>query len=338
MPGNTNIDATPIVIVNVGWMRDYKGPKNDQIVGGHGYLQANNIGHEAWNFEPLLDRVYGYVPGGARINIRTLGASSKALSAEGITVVWVAREPEGHRRTKVVGWYRNASIHTDSKHYRMQRGDLQLEYQIDAPANQATLLNEDQRVLVVPTAKLPGNMGQRPIWYGNPVFLDDLRQHIAQFSGFPKTKTKGRPSHQSDPEARKRIELAAVRHATDHFSSLTGGSRIVESVEKDNQGWDLNVFTTSARADYLRVEVKGLSGTNVCVEFTPNEYKQMQSKEHRADYVVYVVTQAGSVGETAHVFYFHAERSIKESRLIWQTRDGQTLKIEPIIGARLSVE
>ena len=220
-------------------------------------------------------------------------------------------------------------------HHRLVRGGIDLEYQIDAPDDQATLLTADQRVHEVPTKKVKGNMGQSPVWYGNELFLKGLRQYIAQAVTPSKgKKALGKAPHQPDPEERKRIEMAAVRHAIHYYESVEGGNRIVKSVECDNEGWDLNV---TAGTETLRVEVKGLSGTAVSVELTPHEYEMMQSAAIRATYVVYVVTQAGTPSPTSHVFYYHAERS-RPKALVWQSRDGRTLKIEPRVAARLSAD
>jgi hypothetical protein len=324
----------PIVMVNIGWMTRYQGPDNDPTLGGHGYLKTHQFGHEAWNFEPINGRLYGYIPRSAQIDLRRLGGGGPKM--DGVTVVWIARDPEKKRRTKVIGWYRGATIHKDKDHHRMTRGGIELEYQVDAPADRAVLLKTDQRHLEVPTAKIKGNMGQSPVWYGNEAFLADLRAHIAAASAsskLTKKPSKGKP-RQSDPEKRKLIELAAVKHATDHYESADGGSRVVESVEKDNAGWDL---TVTAGTEVLKVEVKGLSGSEVCVELTPNEYQAMRSAEHRAEYVVYVVAEAGTANAKPYVFYHHAERSKAEKGLIWQTRDGHTLNIKEIPAARLTI-
>lgn len=77
-----------------------------------------------------------------------------------------------------------------------------------------------------------------------------------------------------------------------------------------------------------------ISGSEVCVELTPNEYKTMLSKEHRRQYVIYVVTQAGSRKEKSHVFYYNSEVSGAAAH-VWLSRDGQRLNIKEIIGARL---
>lgn len=86
----------------------------------------------------------------------------------------------------------------------------------------------------------------------------------------------------------------------------------------------------------LKVEVKGLSGSNLCVELTPNEYKQMHSFEHRSMYAVYVVTAALSSAAAAHIFYYNAELSNGRNH-VWTAEDGRILKIEPLTGARLTV-
>jgi hypothetical protein len=83
------------------------------------------------------------------------------------------------------------------------------------------------------------------------------------------------------------------------------------------------------------VEVKGLSGRELCVELTPNEYKQMVSPEHRAMYTVYVVTEALSSTARAHIFYYNAEAS-GGGRHVWNSVDGRRLNVQQIVGARLT--
>lgn len=327
----------PLVFVNIGWMKDYAGPSaGDMPVGGHGYLKDGNIGHEVFNFAPLKGKVYGYVPRSARINLKNLGGSSSDLSVSPVTVVWIARNPRD-KKTYIVGWYENATVFKKNDHICLKRRkDFDVSYQIQAPAKQATLLSIDQRLFRIPTAKQEGNLGQSPVWYGGK---DEFRSQVAAyidaggaFALKPQAKVKEGP-HQTDPELRKRIELAAVRHATAYYRSKAGGSQIVTSVEKDGIGWDLTV--TAATGAVLKVEVKGLSGRDLVVELTPNEFATMKSAEHRAQYIVYVVTEALASQARSHVFRHDAEAS-QGGDLVWATADGRTLKIEPITAARLS--
>ncbi|MET7244986.1 DUF3883 domain-containing protein [Methylobacterium sp. EM32] len=331
------MNAEPMVFVNIGWMKDYAGPSaHDTPVGGHGYLKDGNIGHEVFNFAFLNDKVYGYVPRSARINLENLGGSSSDESVTPVTVVWIARNPSD-KKTYIVGWYKGASVHKDNNHIKLNRSkNFNVNYQIEAPANKATLLHIDQRLFKIPTAKEKGNLGQSPVWYGGK---DEFRAVVAAYvaadgvlAEMPKVGSKG-AKHQTDPELRKRIELAKVRHATAYYQSRAGGSQVVDSVEKDGVGWDLNV--TAPTGAVLKVEVKGLSGRDPVVELTRNEFAKMRSPEHRAQYIIYVVTEALTSEARSHVFRHNAEVS-KGGDLVWATDDGRQLEIEQIVAARLS--
>ncbi|WP_170327989.1 DUF3883 domain-containing protein [Ruegeria arenilitoris] len=130
------------------------------------------------------------------------------------------------------------------------------------------------------------------------------------------------------------MEQAAINHAIAYYESDEGGSHRVESVEKDGVGWDLEAFSEDSA--HLKVEVKGLSGKDPIVELTPNEYAKMQSPEHRADYIIYVLTEALSPKPVAYIFRYDAILT-KGKDLVWMTDDGQRLRILPIIAARLSI-
>lgn len=325
----------PLVIINIGWMTDYRGTNNDPTLGGHGYLKTHDIGGESWNFLPTKKRCFGYVPRSASISLRRLGGMSRDEELHGITVVWVAKDPRD-AVTKVVGWYQNATVYRDSEHVSVKRSKSKtIRYQIEVAATDTDthLLKPDQRWLQVPTAKLKGNMGQCPVWYGNETFIRSVREHIRLRGVQPSPKLRIRSPRQPDPEARQRIETAAIKHAIAYYQSDAGGSRIVTSVEDDNCGWDLTVVRGN---EVLKVEVKGLSGSNVCVELTPNEFSKMESEENRRDYVVYVVTQADTDMARSYVFYYDSKQS-KKSNYVWSTHNGQCLKIERLTAARLSI-
>lgn len=326
----------PIVFVNIGWMVKYNGvSSNDPTLGGHGYLKNNKLGHESWNFAPLRGHVYGYVPGSASFNLKKLGATSSVDHVDNVTVVWIARNPR-NGVTYVVGWFDRARVYSNREHISLARkGGVTVNYQIEAAEDNAQLLEVEQRLFVIPTEKKVGNLGQSPIWYGGTDLFRELTRAYIRKGSIPLTTkvAKGSPQ-QPDPDARKKIELAAIRHATQFYRSKLGGSRTVHSVEKDGVGWDLNV--TAANGEMLKVEVKGLSGSNVIVELTPNEYKQMCSNENRQDYIVYIVTDADSSNARSHIFY-HDKESSNRDNLVWVSGDGRSLKIDERIGARLSL-
>jgi hypothetical protein len=331
--------SVPMLFANVGWMNHYAGRHDsDPTLGGHRWLGSHRWGHEAWNFKPYKGNVYGYVPGrSARSQIRLenmLGATRAMDTLVGVTVVFIARHPRD-RKTYIVGWYRNAAVHRSAGHATLTRTPgVEVEYQILASANDATLLPEGMRGFVVPTAKRKGNLGQSPLWYGGTSsFRVDVLNYIGNFESNPiDSPRRGRPKspRQNNAELRKEVERQAIEHAKQHFSSRAGYS--VRTVEQDRVGWDLEA-TSASRT--LKIEVKGLLGNQLCVELTPNEYEKMQSKAHRDDYVVYVVTSAVS-SPKCHVFY-HAPDLCHGRDLVWVTESRKTrLVIEQRTGARLT--
>jgi hypothetical protein len=126
---------------------------------------------------------------------------------------------------------------------------------------------------------------------------------------------------QPDPLLRQRVEQIAVETTTAHFTHL--GYR-VESVENDNVGWDLNAVL--GKQD-LKLEVKGLSGSQTVVELTPNEFAAMG--EHRKSYRVCVVTTA-LTKPCLEIFAYSPD-----SRQ-WKSSKRRVLHIEKIIAARCS--
>lgn len=326
----------PLLFINVGWQLRYAGPAaDDPTLGGHGYLREHAMGHEAWNFLPYRGRVYGYVPREATVRIERLGATRDAARLDGVTVVWLARHPSTGK-TVIVGWYRRAVVHRAADALVLARsGGFSVHYQIEAAASEALLLPPDQRTFEIPTKKEKGCLGQSPVWYGSD---DEFRTRVWAFilRGGRHAKGGGRksgkwPAKTNDPAARKRIELAAVGFVTRYYRSVAGGEREVQSVEKDAVGWDLNVLGAD---EWLRVEVKGLSGDEATVELTPNEYAAMRSPEHRAYYVVFIVTRAGSSRAQGHIYRFDAEASTR-GKAVWVSQTGRVLQIEERTGARL---
>ncbi len=79
----------------------------------------------------------------------------------------------------------------------------------------------------------------------------------------------------------------------------------------------------------LRIEDKGLSQSQVCIELTPNEYAQMQ--KHFYSYRICVVTLALSLKPVLHVFSFSPENGV------WEDGAGKQLAINEIVSARLQI-
>ena len=98
------------------------------------------------------------------------------------------------------------------------------------------------------------------------------------------SKRKG--AHKTDIDKKKMVETIGYDVVTEHYEKM--GYEVVP-VFKDNVGWDLEAKDGK---EILLIEVKGLSGDNINIELTPNEYKK--SKSERNNYKICVVRNAVS--------------------------------------------
>src|SRR5690606_31181826 len=114
----------------------------------------------------------------------------------------------------------------------------------------------------------------------------------------------------------------AVEHVTWHF--LAGGY-VVDARETDNVGWDLEA--TRGR-EMLRLEVKGLSASEILVELTPNEYAKM--REHRESWRLCVVTSA-LTHPTLAIFAWSSDTGE------WEDQRDRRLVVAERVAARCSV-
>lgn len=323
--------TAPIIFVNIGWMRRYQGPaEDDQIMADNfGYFAVEGnpptAAHEQWNFAPTDGMVYGYVPRSTPINISRLGASGEAQSAEGVLVVFMSRDP-AEDLLKVVGWYRDATVYRKES-FTHQRGDLSVSTSITARAAEATVLPVADRRIVIPTAQREaGGVGQSPIWYGtdHSAKVRDVRDLVAQYelqgaTRAPAVGHPGRAPRQPDLETRLKVEKAAMDMAMAYFDSA-------KDVSKDAKGWDIEALDSHGT---IYVEVKGLSGNVVSVELTPNEYDKMG--KHRERYVLFVVTGALTMARRSRSFRFVTSADA------WLSAEGERLVITQVIAARASV-
>lgn len=278
-----------VLFCNIGWMEHYQGLNaGDKIIGGGSYVKEEGRGHEICNFSPFRKVLYGCVqPPGAKIDIERIGAGPRDNSVGGVTVIWTATRPTGG--TAVIGWYKDATVYRDyqkfSKAPAIHRQNSIDGHWVSAPLNKAKLLPVDERTLEIPR-QVKGGMGQANVWYADkPESARTVKQVLELVGGkkIKRQRTKGRKGKQ-DQERKVKIEQTAIHLCFTHFEGL-GYS--VESVEKDNLGWDLEA--KSGRT-LLRIEVKGLSGDGFSVELTPNEFNAFS--EMSAGYRLAVVTNA----------------------------------------------
>ncbi len=333
--------TVPMIFLRIGWMNRYQGQTAaDQITGGGAFVKEHGYGHEIFNFQPFAGRVFGYVqpPGtayndqpGPGIKIDRLGASPNEDSLSGAIAFWVATSPQGG--SYIVGWYENATIHRrwqspPPEANRRYEGN-EFGYYVIAASSDATLLHPDERLFQVPRGE--GGMGQANVWYADSPdahrqFRSDVLNYLAtrQLPQLPPNSNGGSP-RQPDPLLRQKIEQAAIVTTTAYYTAL---GYVVDSKEDDNLGWDLDAVHAS-RQLVLKLEVKGLSGSDCRVELTPNEYDKL--KLHRDSYRVCVVTQA-LTAPTLAIFAYSQDSER------WEDQHGRVLHFEDVVAAKCRAE
>jgi hypothetical protein len=293
-----------MLFLNVSWMARYQGLAKDQISGGFGYVKHHGYGDEIFNFKPYRGHMYGFgnpprrsKKKGGSIKIERLGAPKGEPSVDKVLVIWVAK-------SKIIGWYKNATVfrkvRPPPEESRRIFKRKSIGYNVSALRQDCKLLPPDSRLIHVPRAKERKHAMGRYVWYADGTVNRPFRNRVLKYvdaGGNPsvfgngrRTKKAGPPHHgtphQPDPHKRERVERCAVDLTDEHFDDLGYN---VRSVEVDNKGWDLEAVHRQTGV-LLRLEVKGLSGSSVTVEMTPQEYKMMRS--HRQSYRVCVVTNS----------------------------------------------
>lgn len=276
-------------------MEHYRGQSaTDQITGGGSYVQEEGMGHEVCNFAEYRNKVYGYVqppransqPGDGQINIDRLGGKGKDF-VENVLVIWTATRPKVG--SVVIGWYKDATVYRFYQYFptipKLHNDNGLHGYRIVAKASDVTLLPVDRRNCSIPRG-VKGGMGQANVWFATAPESKGLVDDVLKLVDGMPTARRGNRSSKTDPDHNAKVERAAVREVRKYYES---NSYTVDSVEKDNVGWDLEA---TFRQIKLKIEVKGLSGQLAVAQLSPNEYLAFtdQSPSYRLAIVVNALT------------------------------------------------
>ena len=352
-PKRVNISlpfSVKMIFLRVGWMVRYCGlASGDKIAGGGAFVEKHGYGHEIFNFQDCNGTVYGYVRpprggGGStsvpKLNISKLGATSKETCVDDVLVVWVAKS-EKLNSNVVVGWYEDATLYREAKepppHANRDYNGEVFDYYASSATADATLLPVDERLFKIHIEKGGGGMGQANVWYAdNPdrhseVQRDQhlkVRRSVLDFISRrvihpAKQEKNGIKPTQVDPLLRQRIERDAVKETVNYYKRL---GYTVDSVENDNVGWDLEAVYEGSK---LLIEVKGLSGSDLSVELTPNEYMKMKRK--RDSYRLCVVAEA-LIQPKLSVFAWSSDTKR------WEDQKGNPLCVQEIVSARFRLD
>lgn len=310
-----------IILVKVAWMKYYEGRANIDIpMSGAKYIKENKKGGEINLFKNFAGKAYGYIPFNYKININNLGAGNNDEFIQGVTVVFCASHPkEGLMR--VVGWHKNSLVHRTSKSFNSNN-----LYHSVSKFKDCKLIPFNDRTL-----KIPNVFGRNSVCYiaNHKSKAGDLKRIEDYITSGGKLETEvsnrkkkvGR-AFQPDIEKRILVEQTAINIAKTFYGARYGLNN-VKSVETDNVGWDLEIITAKFK---LKVEVKGLSGSELNVQMTPNEFAAFNKKA--LNYHLFVVTDTLSKPIT-RVFEYQSKGNI------WVANDKSELDIKPIYAARL---
>jgi|WetSurMetagenome_2_1015567.scaffolds.fasta_scaffold38827_1 hypothetical protein len=270
----------PLLLGHLVWMEAYRGELLGVDPGTWNHPDGDNPAswHERFNFEPVGNEYRGSIfhwigsePDGGFANLDLSRIGGGDDEAHGVTVVWTARNPKTRERV-VVGWFEEATVYRSPK-----EANGRTYYCV---SKQATLLPLERRTKVIKTAQSHGrgHPGRSSVFYAsdaNPSLSRQLLRYIEEYD----PKVAPRPAKKSrwspDPEARSKVELAAMSAVASYLQEL-GWSP--DDVSADCKGWDLECTRTKKGGNTkLYVEVKGTSGPEVAFELTPNEYDRMSA-------------------------------------------------------------
>lgn len=279
---SVKIHRSRILFANIGWMISYNGQSSkDKISGGGSYSDIDK--HEAFNFQDLNGKCYGYIqPSGDRIDLQRIDSnvSQNEDYLDDITVVWFATNPV-IGGSWIVGWYKHATVFRDcQKSNAPQRNGY--GYYVMADMGDCTLLSVDERVMQIPR-QIKNYPGRSNIWYADAkeieLFKADIIKYINSFKS--KQKRPHRTFSAISSEARAKIEKAAIKAVWNLYEER--GYQI-DDVQSKNYGWDLEA-TNGKHQLYL--EVKGQGNHEPYVRISRNEYEQMS--KHKDKYRLCVV-------------------------------------------------
>jgi len=199
-------------------------------------------------------------------------------------------------------------------------------YWVKARTENCSLLPLDKRIFQIPRRR-KGGMGQSNVWYADDPSVAEFRQDVINFVNTNKIPARqNKPSQSSqfrqpDPYKRQRVEQIAIKLTTEYYTNL---GYDVDSVEKDNVGWDLVAKLSNK---LVRLEVKGLSQHEIQIELTPNEYTSLQ--KYQETYRLCIVTSALSNSPTLRIFSFSPDNNT------WEDDAGNQLTIAEVKSARM---
>ncbi len=314
-----------IILCRTAWMKYYEGMASIDIPrSGAKYIRKHKTGGEIYNFKKRSDnKVYGYFPNIGNVNKSNLEAKNWGEEVKEVTVVFCATHPtEGGIR--VVGWYNNATIYNIPK--KNSYGNW---VHAETQSKNVCLVHENDRIF-----NISGTFGRSSLFYFSlhpekKNLLTKLKSYIKSKgvieNDIKSNKSKNGRAYQPDQDKKLLVELKAINLAKSYYGDRYGRDSI-SSVENENKGWDLEVRKNALR---LNVEVKGLSGSGLMVELTPNEYQEFTKGSK--NYHLFVANNVLTKKPEIRVFKYQSKGNY------WVANDKSILKVRIVNSARLTL-
>lgn len=190
-------------------MISYNGQNTSDLISGRGsYSDADK--HEAYNFQNLNGKCYGYVQAKHdTINLSRIDSSvgNDMKKIEDVLVIWFATNPI-IGGSYIVGWYKHATVFREyQKSSATQRN--RYGYYVTANATDCILLPVDDRVKQIPR-QVKNYPGRSNIWYADTEEVKAFRKYILSYIDSYKLKNIinfFRLSHPKQEGTLKRLPL-----------------------------------------------------------------------------------------------------------------------------------
>ncbi len=301
--------ANRLLFIRIGRMTYYAGPQEgDESPQGGGKYNAENLGHEAFNFCDFDGRLYGVfgivLPHGPRphVDLQRVDPATPndAESIEGVLVVFVAPYNDGQR---IVGWYRDAKVYRTSIQYPPEakesirerlatRGitnDTFGEYWFEADSANAVLLPQKIRMRMSTVPRGRGGMGQANVCYsleadGAPKTAPWIREAFEFVKGYSGQNLLREPEAGVEDEILNVLEWAAgfqsnseIRHLVEEHAMEEAKHELIRlGFEGVHRTAESECYDYACLRDGLRyfVEVKGTQGNGKSVILTKKRGKK----------------------------------------------------------------
>lgn len=291
-------------------MKFYQGPKlgDEKPIGG-GKYNADEIGHEAYNFQSINDNLYGYFQPHMKepyeINLSRIKEGFSGDKLDNVLVIWFATNPVD-RGQIVVGWYKNATVFRSFQDAKKLPERNYYGYNILAKTKNCTLLPISKRKYPIGHNldwTKEGNPGQANAFYlldknGEPKDLDNPQnswirsviEYVDNYDGFKISSreeeieedivtsgySSGDQGFQSDVEVRLMVESYAMDLAKNYYSKKGYDVQDVSA----NRPYDLLIKNNK---ESRFIEVKGTQTSGEAIILTKNEVNLSRTEGEKMD-------------------------------------------------------